>query len=357
LVFLSRVDKFLIILLISFFITLLTSGLYTVSIANPQNPILSITVSETFDLRITRVVSEVETTFKRNLVLSRVWDRLVLNMSVQNFGDDLENVFLKIYTNGAPIQATFSTSEEVGLVQAFSYQFEIPQTLILTLNNTKQTELQLEILLLLDHRVSLRDPYVNFHIQKAELIAFELPQPLTREFLPVFNANHQYQIQPTRYSFLRKNLFITPVIYVQVPSGMELICTVLITLQGTGINYLTVDDQTIDVSEKSHSISFNSTMSKLYEDQDLSLTVSVAPDYEGLSKLTRVILSISVIGVLESRSTSPFVDVLGSHPIPGVLMFPILVISLFGIPYYFVYQEHLVDRDEDILDPKKQTKL
>jgi len=96
LVFLSRVDKFLFILLISFFITLLTSGLCTVSIANPQNPILSITVSETFDLRITRVVSEVETTFKRNLVLSRVWDRLVLNMSVQNFGDDLENVFLKI---------------------------------------------------------------------------------------------------------------------------------------------------------------------------------------------------------------------------------------------------------------------
>ena len=98
-------------------------------------------------------------------------------------------------------------------------------------------------------------------------------------------------------------------------------------------------------------------ISEISKDQGLPLKILVAPDYEGLSGLTNISLSFTASGRLESVPISSFDDVLGSHPVPGWLMFPILLVSLFGVPYYLVYQEHLTSRDNNILDPKKQTKL
>lgn len=352
-----RVIRFLSILLTLFLLLVYSVFFSSVTIAIPQTPIIATSTSETFDLRISQIVTEVESTFQRKIVLSRAWDLLILNMSVQNFGDRLDNVFLKVKTNGAPTQSTFSTFEDVGLIQAFCYQFELPQTLVLTLNCTKQTEIQLEILVILDHGVSLRDTNVNFSVQKAQLIALDLLPPVEREILPLLSADHQFQIQPVKFSFQKKNLLASPILLVQVPPGMQLACTVSVTLQGTGIDYLMVDEQTFHASERSHSISFNLTITETSENQVLPIKVLVAPDYEGLSGLTRIFLSFTISAVLEPLPSSPFVHVLGAHPIPGWLMFPILLIGLFGVPYYLVYQEHLVNRDENIIDPKKLTKL
>ncbi|MFX1535909.1 MAG: hypothetical protein ACFFDI_16965, partial [Promethearchaeota archaeon] len=197
-----------------------------VSIFLPSIYITGVTSSsagtiEVHDLRISQAVTEVETVFERTIFLSQIWDRLVLNMTVHNRGDHLENVFLKVIANGAPVQATFSAFEEVGLVQAFSYQFEVPQVLMLSLNYSKQTQVQLDILIVLDFGVTLGAPIVDFAIQSAQLIALNLAQPFKRQDLPVFQVN-QYQIQPVKYSFLKKNLLFSPVLYVQIPEDMQL---------------------------------------------------------------------------------------------------------------------------------------
>lgn len=313
--------------------------------------------SEVFDLRIFQVLTEVETTFKRTIILSQVWDRIMLNMTVQNYGDHLDNVFLKVTANGAPIQATFSAFEEVGLIQAISYQFEVPQTLVMTLNFTEQTQIQLEIFVLLDFGVTVHDPKINFSIQGTQLIALNLVQPWERQLLPLYHANHQYQIQPVKYSFLKKNLQTSFILYIKIPSDMQLDCTVSVSLHGTKIISLTIDDQTYYPSESNFMINFNITRIKSSIDQDLFLTMIITPDYEGLNGLTQIVLSTTVFGVLQPLSSPPFADVLVSHPIPGIIMFPILLIGLFGVPYYLVYQEHVSDQDENILDPQKQTKL
>ncbi|MFX1283123.1 MAG: hypothetical protein ACFFB5_05685 [Promethearchaeota archaeon] len=349
------------ILVITSLLSLQTNSLASFSDAAPHSPAIHTVTSESYDLSISEVVTEVERTFQRNIVLSRVWDRLLLNMSVQNFGDPLDNVFLHVITNGAPIHATFHAVETVGLVQAFSYQFEIPQTLVMTLNHTQETELQLKILILLDHSVTWRTPSVNFAIQKAHLIALDLIQPLERSILPLSYANPQYQIQPVKYSFQRRNLLASPILYVHIPANMQLLCTLLVTLQGTGVDYLVVDEQTVYANEGGHSISMNFTITKTSEDQDISLSMSIAPDYEGLGGETRVFLSITVVGMLEPYSSplvaAPVTAVLGAHPIPWLLMIPILAITLFGIPYYLVYQDHVTDKDNTLLDPKNQTKI
>lgn len=313
--------------------------------------------SEIHDLKISQVITEVETTFQRNIILSQGWDRVLLNLSVQNFGDHLDTVFLKVTANGAPIQATFRAFEEVGLVQAISFQFEVPQTLVMTLNYTKQTQIQLEIIILLDYGVTLDEPFIDFLIQGAQLIALNLAHPMERHQIPLFNTNHHYQIQPVKYSFLKKDLFSSALLFVQIPVEMQLKLTVSVSLHGTKINSLTIDDQTFYPSENDFTINFNYTKAPTSIGQDLFLTMIISPDYEGLDGLTQIVLSTSVIGVLQPLSSFPIGNVLGSHPIPGIIMLPILLISLFGIPYYLVYQEHASDRDENILDPHKKTNL
>jgi hypothetical protein len=279
-------------------------------------------------------------------------------MTVQNYGDHLDNVFLIVIANNVPTQVTFSAFEEVGLVQAISYQFEVPQTLVMRLNCTEQIQIQLEISILLDFGVTLGDPSVDFSIQGVQLIAFNLAKPHERQFLPLYQASHQYQIQQVKYSFLRKNFFTSPVLYVQIPADAQLDCTASVSLHGTKINSLTIDDQTFHPSESNFIINFNLTRTSFPVDQDLFLTMIISPDYEDLDGLTLIVLSITVVGVLQPLSSPPFVNLgLGAHPIPGIIMFPILLISLFGVPYYLVYQEHVSDRDENILDPQKQTKL
>lgn len=312
---------------------------------------------EKCDLGLPEVLTDVEYSFKRNIVLSKTWDQLVLNMTIQNFGDPLDNVFLKVNVNGVPTQATFSTLEQVNLAKAFCYQFEVPQTLMLILNHTKQTEIELEILVLLDHAVAWRNLHVNCSIIKAELIGLNLVQPFERDEIPIFPVNHLYQIQPAKFSFLKKNLLASVILFVQIPPEMRLDCIISATLEGVGIDHLKVDDQTFYPSRSIRSIDFNVSLTEISEDQGLPLKILVAPDYEGLSGLTNISLSLDVSGELESIPDSSINDVLGLHPVPGWLMIPILIVSLFGVPYYLVYQEHLTDRDNNILDPKKQTKL
>lgn len=317
----------------------------------------SSSILEKFDLGITEVMTEEEISFHRNIVMSQTWDQLLLNMSVQNFGDILENVYLQVKINNNFIQGTFSNLEEVGLVKAFSYQFEIPQTLLLVLNYTKQIEIKMEILVILDFGLMWHDPYVNFSIYGTELIGINLIQPYETEILPLFNVHHQYQIQPAKFSILEKDLLASPILFVRIPSEMQLDCMFLVTLEGIGIHYVTINDCSFYTNKASQTTNFNLSIIETTETQGLSMKVIVTPDYEEVTEVTYVSLSIYAFGVLNSTPVSPFDDALGSHPISSWLMFPILLVCLIGLPYYFVYQEHLVDKDKNILDLKTKTKI
>ncbi|MFX1506074.1 MAG: hypothetical protein ACFFDC_08160 [Promethearchaeota archaeon] len=346
----DRLNIFLVLIFVSILFSICTPGVTPSASSSTNIPF------ETHDLRISQVVTEVETVFERTIIPSQIWDRLVLNMTVQNRGDHLEHVFLKVTANGAPVQATFSAFEEVGLVQAFSYQFEVPQMLLVTLNYSKQTQVQIDIMLVLDFGVTLGAPMVDFVIQGTQLIALNLAQPLVNQPIPLLQAN-QYQIQPVKYSFLKKSLIISPILYVQIPEEMQLCCTVSVLLHGSKINSLVIDDKTFYPSENDFKIEFNLTKTPPTINQDLFLTMIISPDYASLEGPTQVNVEVTVVGVLQSRSSDPFMNVLGSHPVPVLIMFPFLIITLFGIPYYLVYQEHVSDRDNHLLDPQKLTKL
>ncbi|MFX0050557.1 MAG: hypothetical protein ACFE8U_04625 [Candidatus Hermodarchaeota archaeon] len=313
-------------------------------------------VLEKTDLGINEVVNETESVFQRNLFLSRSWNKLILNLSVQNFGDSLDKVVLQITTDGVQVQAIFNTLEQVGLIKAIAYQFEIPQSLIVHLNFTGQKELQLEIRLLLDHIVSWRSPKVNFKINKAELIGLNSSHINDNEELILLAANHQYQIQPADFSMLEKKLLAQSYFFASFPEDKQLDCTITVVSQGAELNYVSVDEE-IFYSNKSQEIRFNWAFDYLPVNQFFLLNIIISPDYDNLNGITEIRISLNISGTLIQKANLSFEEFLGSHPIPGWLMHFILLIILFGIPYIKVYQEQVANQDERILDSKKQTKL
>ncbi|MFX0205944.1 MAG: hypothetical protein ACFFDT_08145 [Candidatus Hodarchaeota archaeon] len=311
---------------------------------------------EKVDLGIKEIVNETESVFQRKLELSKSWNKLILNLSVQNFGDSLDNVVLQVTADDIQSQAIFNSQEQVGLFKAIAHQFEIPQSLILHLNSTGQKELQLEIRLLLDHIVTWRSPKVVFIINKAEIIGLNSSKLNENEEFILLAANHQYQIQPADFSMLEKKLLLQSYFFASFPEDKQLDCTITIASRGVKLNYVSVADK-IFYSSRSREICFNWTFDYLPVSQLFVLKVIISPDYTHLNEITQIWISINISGILTPKTDLAFNEFLGSHPIPGWLMLLILLIALFGIPYLKAYQEHVANQDEDILDSKKQTKL
>lgn len=335
---------------------MIQENLSTYAIEEPYFSNKTVPASEKIDLGIKESVNETESVFQRKLVLVRSWNKLILNLSVQNFGDSLDNVVLQVTTDGVQVQAIFNTLEQVGLIKAIAHQFEIPQLLIVHLNYAGQKELQLEIRLLLDHTVTWRSPKVDFSINKAEVIGLNSSQLNKNEELILFAAHHQYQIQPTDFLMLEKKLLVQSYFFASFPPDKQLDCTITVVSHDVELNYVSVDNKNF-YSSKSRELSYNWTFDYLLATEFFSLKVLISPDYDNLNGITQIRISLNASGILTPKTNLSFDEFLGSHPIPGWLMFPILLIFLFGIPYVMAYQEQVANQDENILDSKKQTQL
>ncbi|MFX0181889.1 MAG: hypothetical protein ACFE95_02305 [Candidatus Hodarchaeota archaeon] len=324
-----------------------------------DEPYLSIKFASTLekvDLGINENVNETESVFQRKFVLLRPWDNLILNLSVQNFGDSLDNVLLEVTTDGVQVQSIFKTLEQVGFTKSIAYQFEIPQLLIVNLNHTGQKEHQLEIRLLLDHTVTWRSPKVDFSINTAEIIGLNSSQLIDNEELILFAPHHQYQIQPADFSMLEKKLLVQSYFFASFPPDKQLDCKITVVSHDVELNYISVDGEVFHIS-KSREFSFNRTFDYLPATDFFSLKILISPNYNRLSGITQIRISLNISGFLAPNTNFSFNEFLDSHPIPGWIMFPLLLITLFGIPYALAYQEHVANQDENIFDSKKQTQL
>ncbi|MHA2328363.1 MAG: hypothetical protein ACXACR_07570, partial [Candidatus Hodarchaeales archaeon] len=119
---------------------------------------------EKIDLNLVESINTIEFTAQRTFTLMNSWDLVLLNLSVKNYGEALDNVIILVWTNGAPSQAIFNTIEQVGLVKAYAYQFEVLQSLIVPLNISKETDIKIELRILLDHTINWRTPNIDFRI-------------------------------------------------------------------------------------------------------------------------------------------------------------------------------------------------
>jgi hypothetical protein len=179
------------------------------------------------DLQLSEEIFISEVYFQRTFFLEKEWDLLVLNLTVQNLGDPFNGVVLQVHIDDNIISYRYNALEQIGLVKAYSYQFELHQNLILPLNYSGSGIKQIEIRIILDHVPSVILPNVNFSIVQGEILAFDYLQPTNNMQLPISSSNYQYLIQPANLVFLQKKLCLTTYLFCQIPSGMQLDSTIL----------------------------------------------------------------------------------------------------------------------------------
>ncbi len=306
------------------------------------------------DLQLSEEISISEVYFQRTFFLEKEWDIIVLNLTVQNLGDQVDGVALQVHIDNNIISHTYNALEQ-GLVKAYSYQFELHQNLILPLNYSGSGIKQIEIRLILDHTPSVTLPIVNFSIAQGEILAIDYLRPITSGMqLPISSSTYQYIIQPANLVFLQKKLCLTTYLYCQIPSGMHLDSTISVIIDRVGINQIQINGESFH-GASGNSVTFNLTIPENNRFSKLDFTIY--PSYSQVFENTKIKLFLSISGNLSQNTYSESEGELGPHPIPWWLMYPIILVGLFGFPYYSVYKEHLTNRNEEILDPKRNIKL
>ena len=310
---------------------------------------------EVIDLGLSDVITQSETTYNRTIFLEKEWNEIVLNMTIQNFGDPLDGVFLQVNMENYSSQRTFSKLEQVGFVKAISYQFELQQNLVLPVDYSDDGFVKIQILVILDHTASVQIPIISFSINQTEILVFDNPQPDENVLLPLFGGNQQYLIQPSSIFFLEKKIVVHTYLFSKIPFDMQLDATVTLSLDGVGFDKVQINGESF-ASKGNNYLIFNLSLTES-SSHFCSLDFIIYPSYNQLSDLTEVSLFISISGKLNELSGSNSKNKLDPNPIPWWLMYPIILIGLFAFPYYYVYKEHLMARDEEFLDPKRSIKI
>lgn len=352
----KRIKIFSSVLFYSFFIIIPCGLISSNSAIAIESSYTSSFEFKKIDLQLSEEISISEVYFQRTFFLEKEWDIIVLNLTVQNFGDPFDGVVLQIHIDGNIISHTYNALEQVGLVKAYSYQFELHQNLILPLNYSGSGIKQIEIRIILDHAPSVTLPIVNFSIVQGEILAFDYLQPINTSMqLPISSSNYQYIIQPANLVFLQKKLLLTTYLFCQIPSGMQLDSTISVIIDRVGIDQIKINGESFH-DDGNHALKFNLTISE-NNNRYSRLDFTIYPSYKQVHANTKIKLLLSISGNLSQNTNSESEGELGPHPIPWWLMYPIILVGLFGFPYYKVYKEHLISRNEEILDPKRNTKL
>ncbi|MHA2074436.1 MAG: hypothetical protein ACXACU_10945 [Candidatus Hodarchaeales archaeon] len=348
-----RRERKLVFSFVLFFLLLLSVSKTSKSVEAIESSTINPSKFKKLDLQLSEEIFISEVYFQRTFFLEKEWDLLVLNLTVQNLGDPFNGVVLQVHIDDNIISYRYNALEQIGLVKAYSYQFELHQNLILPLNYSGSGIKQIEIRIILDHVPSVILPNVNFSIVQGEILAFDYLQPTNNMQLPISSSNYQYLIQPANLVFLQKKLCLTTYLFCQIPSGMQLDSTISVVIDRVGIDQIQIN------GESFHGVSGNPVIFNLTIPANNGfsrLDFTIYPSYKQVHENTKLKLFVSISGNLSQNTNSQSEGELGP-PIPWWLMYPIILVGLFGFPYYNVYKEHLISRKEEILDPKRNVKL
>ncbi len=308
--------------------------------------------SHIVDLHFSSQMHNAEVHYQRLVILpSGNWDKFILIILVQNFGEPLDNVFVSVRSNEETSERVFNTYEQSGLRNSLAYQFEQAQELIIPLNITHQEQVLLSLTVMLDSLISWRESNYNFSIFSTSLHCVDFVQPKERiQRLPIFAPTHVYIVQPSQISLFSKKILSKCFVPISIPEGMELNALLNITMVGASFDFLSLDFGA-NTAKGENKVQINTSLSseKLNE-QFWELRLFILPSFSSSEEFVSITISVEVQGILKKITENNDEELLSSHPIPGIIMIPFLVFILFGIPYYYVYQEELTEKNDRITE-------
>ncbi len=304
------------------------------------------------DLHFQYSMKNSELTVNRLIVLSESWDKLFLNMSIQNFGEAIDSIFISVKINEVITECTFSSYKRVGLKNCLMYQFAQPQILIIPLNFTYQEVLSISISIYLDALISWREVEYNFTIYSANLQGHNLLQPFTEQPLHILSNNFHYILQSSPSSLFGQRLFVRGFVPVDIPPKFLLSTQLEVQITGADLEHISLgtgSNINYEINERFTRIN-SSVSSNDLTDHLWSLKLYIIPIMNNPNDYSSITISLKARGVLIADHFSDADLGLISHPIPGIIMIPILIFFLFGVPYYHVYQEELTEKVDRLLE-------
>ncbi len=309
-------------------------------------------VDRSYNLNIAYMMNNPEITFTRLVVLSKQWDKLFLNLSVQNYGEAIDFIQTSSKINDLSTDHSFSSKERDGLKNCLVYQFDRPQTLIIPLNYTYQETLSISISIYLDALISWREVEYNFKIFSASLYAINLVQPLTEQPLLITSKNFHFILQSSQISYFGERLLLRSYLPVQIPDNQLLTTNLELEIIGGKFDYLSLTTgQSSKYLIEDNIAVINTTINQDdLKDHVWYIDIHIIPIIDSHDGYSDITFTLQVHGVLKEKLISNNNLDLIDHPIPGIIMTPLLIFVLFGIPYYYVYQEELTEKDDQILE-------
>lgn len=306
---------------------------------------------ESIDLNFQQNVGLAEIHFQRIITLSKEWDNLLLNLTVQNYGETLDSVFISTSMNGIIAEASFETYDRNQLKKRLAYQFELRQSLIFPLNYSFEETQTIIVSVLLDSTISWRSPHFNFSILAAKICCLEFnsfESPLQVKHFPEI---HSFLIRTTSTSFLSSKILINILIPVEIPLNQEFMATIKLKINGAKFDVISVDNGKNYFSDDTE-VEIKAVMRKDGTINNIGyLKISLLPSFISNDEYTLISISSEIQGVFQDVVRIE-IDDLQHHPIPSLIMLPILVISFFCIPYYYVYKEETENKGDKVIDGK-----
>ena len=346
---------------IRFIVFILVVGMIALATTQKGTGLISETRSidessdQIIDLFFSSEMYEAEVHYQRLVILpSGNWDKFVIKMLVQNFGESLDNIFVSVRSNEESVEKIFNTYEQSGLRNSLAYQFEQVQEIIIPLNVTNVEQISLSLTVILDSLISWREPNYNFSIISTSLYCINFVHPEQNiQRLPIFSPSHTYVIQTTQIPLFSKKILSKCFVPILIPEGMELNALLNITMVGGSFDFLSLDFDS-NTANGENNVQINTTINgEKLKEQFWEIHLYILPSFYSSDDFVSITISVEVHGILKKIARNNDEELLSSHPIPGLIMIPLLVFILFGIPYYYVYQEELTEINDQILEHDK----
>ena len=310
---------------------------------------------QTINLFFSREMHEAEAYYQRLIIIPfNNWNTLILKMLTQNFGESLDSVVISVRSNDEIIEKTFNTYEQSGFRNSIAHQFEQVQELIIPLNFTKRDQVPLSITVMLDSLISWRKPDFNFTIISSTLHCVSFIQPGEKiQNLPVFSSTHTYVVQSSQISLFSKKILSKYIIPISIPEGMVLYSILNVTMSGATFDFLSLGSGANEANGGNIAQINTTITSDMISEQFWEIQLYTLPSLPSNDDFVPITISVDAQGIIKPLDIDKTETFLSTHPIPGLLMIPLLIFVLFGIPYYYVYQEELTEKNEQILEYDK----
>ncbi|MHA2175006.1 MAG: hypothetical protein ACXABI_09270 [Candidatus Hodarchaeales archaeon] len=308
-----------------------------------------LSTTESIDLFIRQNIGLTDSHFQRIIPLSKEWDILLLNLTIQNHGEILDNVFISTSINGIISESLFETYDRTQPMKRLAYQFEQRQSLVSPLNYSFEEIQTVNLSISLEPQISSRRHLLNFSILAAVIHCIEFDTFENSLHVQHFPIIYTFFVRTANTPFISSNILISFLIPIEIPPNREFVAMIKLKMSGAKFEVISLNNDKNYIFNETEGEIRTVVKHNMIRNKIWNLKISINPSFVSNEDYKLILISSEIHGVFQD-ATSTRRSELQDRPIPISIMLPILVIFLFCVPYYYVFKEETEKKVQKVID-------